>query len=352
LGSPDLYHYNDQGLNINPVGGWDIMENGGGHMLAYMKWKYTNHTWISTIPEITTTGTYTLNSLTSSANNCYKIASPNSAYEYFMVEYRNKSGTFEINIPGSGLIVYRIDTRTIGNSTGPPDEVYVYRPGGTTTVNGTPNNAFFSSTIGRTAINDNTDPSSFLQDGNTGGLSISNVTTAGTTISFNVTFPNSCTPPATQASVFTSAAITDNTMTLGWTRGSGTSVLVVAREGSAVTTDPVKGNTYIANAAFGSGTQIGSGNFVVYTGPAATANITGLTSGTTYHFAIYEYDASWYCYKTPALTGNASTTGAPPYCLAGATATSYEYISNVTIGSINQASVRGSSGYQNFAEWG
>lgn len=188
LGAPDLYHYVNQGVN-SPVGSWDLMDNGGGHMLAYMKWKYSQNTWISTIPAITVTGTYTLNPLTSSTNNCYKILSPNSTFEYFMVEYRNKTGTFETNIPGSGLIVYRIDTRVAGNSNGPPDEVYVYRPGGTTTLNGNPNNAFFSSTVFRTIINDATDPGSFLQNGSAGGLKISNVTTAGPTISFDVTFP-------------------------------------------------------------------------------------------------------------------------------------------------------------------
>jgi uncharacterized protein (TIGR02145 family)/M6 family metalloprotease-like protein len=188
LGAPDLYHYTNQGV-ISPARLWDIMDNGSGHMLAYMKWKYSNHTWITTIPEITMSGIYSLNPSTSSANNCYKIASPNSANEHFMIEYRNKTGTFESSIPGSGLIVYRIDTRYTGNANGPPDEVYVYRPGGTITVNGTPNDAFFSSTVGRIAINDITNPASFLQNGSAGGLNISNVSVAGTTITFKVTFP-------------------------------------------------------------------------------------------------------------------------------------------------------------------
>jgi len=311
LGSPDLYHYQDQGV-IKPVGNWDIMENGGGHMLSYMKWRYTDRTWISTIPEIISSGTYTLNPLTSSINNCYKIASPNSANEYFMVEYRKKTGTFETNIPGSGLIVYRIDTREFGNADGPPDEVYIYRPDGTLTVNGTPNNAFFSFTVGRTAINDATNPSSFLQDGSAGGLNISNVTSDGTTISFNVTFPNLCTPPSTQASAFTSSAITNTTMTTGWTRGNGTSVLVIARQGSAVNAFPVNGTTYTANATFGSGTQIGIGNYVVYKGIGTSVNLTGLTAGTTYHYAVYEYNTTSSCYKTPALTGGNATTICTP----------------------------------------
>ena len=34
LGAPDLYHYDDNGLNISPAGSWDLMESGGGHMGA------------------------------------------------------------------------------------------------------------------------------------------------------------------------------------------------------------------------------------------------------------------------------------------------------------------------------
>jgi M6 family metalloprotease-like protein len=343
LGSPDLYHYYTS-TEIYPVWYWDLMEAGSGHMLTYMKWKYSNYTWITTIPQITTTGTYTLNPVTSSTNNCYKIASPYSTDEYFMVEYRNKSGTFETNVPGSGLIVYRIDTRNTGNANGPPDEVYVYRPNGTPSANGTPSNAFYSSTVGRTAINDATNPNSFLQNGSGGGLNISNVTTAGATISFNVTIPVPCTPPTTQASAFTTSAITNTTMTAGWTRGNGNSVLVVASKGNAVSASPVNGNTYTANPAFGSGTQLGTGNYVVYNGTGNSVNITNLSEGSGYYFAIYEYSGT-YCYKTPALTGNATTIG---YCAAGSTSTIFEYISNVAIGSINNPSVRGTAGYQNF----
>ena len=66
------------------------MESGTGHMGAYMKWKYANAKWVTSIPEITVSGTYTLNPLTSSTNNCYKIASPYSDKEFFILEYRKK----------------------------------------------------------------------------------------------------------------------------------------------------------------------------------------------------------------------------------------------------------------------
>ena len=198
LGSPDLYRYYDN--TIEPVGPWDVMAyntNPPQHMGAYMKYKYGQ--WISSIPTITTSGTYSINPLTLSADNCYRINSPYSSTEYFVVEYRKWASTFENNVPGEGLLVYRIDTTTAGNAGGPPDEVYVYRPNGTLTQNGSMYSAHYSQSVGRTAINDSTNPSSFLSTGGKGGLDISNVGTAGDTISFTVSFGASLTVTAPAA---------------------------------------------------------------------------------------------------------------------------------------------------------
>jgi M6 family metalloprotease-like protein len=187
LGAPDLYHYTDDGFQ--PVYKWDIMEwdlNPPQHMGAYMKFRYG--AWISSIPEITSDGTYSLNPLTSPTNNCYKIASPCSPDEYFLVEHRRQTGTFESSLPGEGLLVYRINMTMDGegNRDGPPDEVYIYRPDGTTSENGSPALANFSQEVGRTNINDSTNPSSFLSNGKSGGLDISNIGSSGETISFDV----------------------------------------------------------------------------------------------------------------------------------------------------------------------
>jgi hypothetical protein len=107
------------------------------------------------------------------------------------VEFRKKTGTFESSIPGSGLLVYRIDTSVgDGNADGPPDEVYIYRPGGTTTVNGTVNSANFSTEVGRTRINSSTNPAPFLQDGSAGNLYLCEIgSSAGSTISFRKGLP-------------------------------------------------------------------------------------------------------------------------------------------------------------------
>ena len=136
-------------------------------------------------------------------------------------------------------------------------------------------------------------------------------------ITITYTIPSSCTSPATQASAFSSSAIAQTTATVGWTRGNGDNVLVVARAGAAVNADPASGTSYSANSAFGSGTQIGTGNFVVYNGAGNSVNLTGLTAGTTYHFAVYEYNTTGICYNTTELTGNLTTASAPSLTATG-----------------------------------
>jgi hypothetical protein len=161
-----------------------------------MKWRYGG--WIPSIPVISAPGTYTLAPLVSSGANCFAIASPLSlvypgvpSREFFVVEYRKKVGTFESSLPGEGLLVYRVNAALSGkgNWNGPPDELYLYRRGGTLAINGTPDSAAFSANTGRTAITDSTEPSSFLVDGTAGGLNISNVSFVGDSIRFTLNHP-------------------------------------------------------------------------------------------------------------------------------------------------------------------
>jgi len=196
LGAPDLYHYyTDQ--HLSPVGPWDLMEHGFVHMTAWMKWQYTNHTWIPEIPEITESGTYTLNPLTSPTNNCYKITFDEKPSEYFMLEYRKKEGLYDKNVPGSGLIIYRINTSgnlvNTGNANGKPDLLYVYRPYGTANSNGIVNRAFFSKESGRTEFGEGTDPYPFFSDGSKPVINITDISEAGETISFTVSFTKAAT---------------------------------------------------------------------------------------------------------------------------------------------------------------
>ena len=217
LGAPDLYHYSYSGPT--PVGIWDLMEGDvmpPQHCGAYMKMKYGH--WIDEIPEITQAGVYTLNPISSPSptNVAYKIQSddPN---QFYVLEYRDKTSLFESGLPGSGLLVYRIDTRFSGNasynpSTGIYDEIYIFRPGGSSSVNGNLYSAYFSSDVGRTEFSASTSAYPFLTDGTLDyNLRIYNVTNAGNTISFTYGSSSACEPPTNLI-----ASVENNNVTLSW----------------------------------------------------------------------------------------------------------------------------------------
>ncbi len=195
LGAPDLYHYENY-TDISSVGSWDLMCNNTTppqHMGMYMKMQYGK--WIDTIPEITEAGTYTLNSVGDSIhtlNQCYRIQSADPA-QWYMLEYRDNTELFETGLGGSGLLIYRIDSRYGGcaNFDGVNyfDEVYIFRPGGSDQFTGGHiSQAFFSANAGRTSFSANTDPYPWL----TGNvidttIEISNISQAGSAISFTYT---------------------------------------------------------------------------------------------------------------------------------------------------------------------
>ncbi|WP_418223319.1 cell wall-binding repeat-containing protein [Clostridium isatidis] len=188
---PDLYRYYKSG---SPVGEWDIMADSTGYgqlPLVYTRSLFGNLNL--NIKDITQDGVYTLKSSQSTNKNdviAFKINSPLSEKEYFMVEFRKQSGNWDSSLPGSGIIVYRINNIVdpwTGNRNGTPDHIYVFRPNeiNLNLGGGYISGAFLSKESGRTSI-DNL----FFSDGTSSGIKISNVGSAnGDTISFKVTFP-------------------------------------------------------------------------------------------------------------------------------------------------------------------
>ncbi len=242
LGAPDLYHYSFTGPT--PIGKWDLMQSQTTppqHMGAYMKYMYGN--WIDEIPEITEPGVYTLHDISSSTNNCYKIASPESN-QYYVLEYRKK--TVEAAIPGTGLLIYRINTDEVGygnrywDGETRFDEVYIFRPDGTTTAEGSINSAYFSADSDRTAFDATTNPKPFLIDGTVDdNLMISDISAAGETISFRV--ESACDTPANLT-----ASMSDNEVTLTWDAVEDIESYSVMRNG-VVVADNVSITTYVDN---------------------------------------------------------------------------------------------------------
>ena len=168
--------------------------------------------------------------------------------------------------------------------------------------NGTPNNAYFSSTVGRTAINDATNPSCFLQDGSAGGLNISSVTTAGATISFTVTFPL---PPV--APVAKSATnIAQTSFTANW-------------NSSATATG------YKLDVS----TNTGFTSFVTGYSDKDVSNVTnysvsGLSPKTQYYYRIRAYNQGGTSGNSNTIT--VTTFSNPPAAPAGVTAVSCNYL--------------------------
>ena len=187
--APDLYSYIIGPAAFSPLLSWDIMSSWGyGHMGAHMKEKYAE--WI-TIPEITSAGHYSLEPLASSKNCAYKIISPYSDDEYFVVEYRKKIGLYEGRLPNEGLLVTRINKSVTGNSNGMDEtdvEVYAIRGSHPEYEIGDIVNAPLTSDRNFTTMGEDTDPTLSLSDRNFSGITISNVGTCGDTIEFDVSY--------------------------------------------------------------------------------------------------------------------------------------------------------------------
>jgi len=125
-----------------------------------------------------------------------------------------------------------------------------------------------------------------------------NVTTAtGNPVSFLRTEPE----PSTQSSNISFTNIGATSLTINFSKGNGTSRIVVAKAGSSVDSNPVDGVAYTANNNFGGGSQIGSGNFVVGSGNSPIT-ITGLSLGTNYYFRIFEFNGSVSAYLNYKLS--------------------------------------------------
>jgi hypothetical protein len=133
------------------------------------------------------------------------------------------------------------------------------------------------------------------------------------------------TTPATQASNLTFGAVTATMEILNWASGDGANRIVVAKAGSAVTGVPVDGTAYTA-AAYGAGSTLSDGSYVVYNGNLATATVSGLSPSTTYYYAVFEYNGSGTTtkYLTTSPAANSQMTGAiTTYTWAGGASASW-----------------------------
>ena len=188
------------------------------------------------------------------------------------MEFRKKEGKYESLLPASGLIVQRIDTRYTGNSTGPPDEIYIFRKNGGLGIPGDINSAALSDLFSRNSFTDDTNPYAFFQDGSKTGINISNVISMGDSMTFSVNIDSpvdlSLTP------------VEDTKMTISWKCVGGKNFLVAA------STIP---ETLIprAGVAYSQGDTIGKLGIIVQNAPDKYLIHSGLESDQEYYYTVW-----------------------------------------------------------------
>lgn len=204
-GYPDLYR------NVgHPVGRWCIMSATDYRMLyplAYLRSAVSGWFSMSTVTQDTQGITLYAASKTDASTKdrqAIVLKTPYSDNEFFVVEYRYKSSDtseYDSSLHGTGLIVYRVNTAFNNNKLGPPDMVYVFRPGDYYVQNGGEYGdyegmlrSFLSAESGRTSYGSSdltktlTDNAITYSDGQNSGIVIENVGQAGDTITFDVSF--------------------------------------------------------------------------------------------------------------------------------------------------------------------
>ena len=114
--------------------------------------------------------------------------------------------------------------------------------------------------------------------------------------------PDTLILPPPQASALTvSPGGSAGTLALTWTPGPGSAgSLVVMRTNQFAIGEPIYGNTYSANAAYGSGQNLGNSNYVVYSGSGSSVTISNLIPGVLYYATVYSYSAGGATYNLQA----------------------------------------------------
>jgi hypothetical protein len=95
--------------------------------------------------------------------------------------------------------------------------------------------------------------------------------------------------------------------------GNGRGRFIIGRAGAPVNVNPADFSLYTEHTNFGSGQNMGNGNFAIAYTTTQAVTVQNLQPNTTYHFAVYEFNGyNQPLYLTPAATLNVTTTGVLP----------------------------------------
>jgi Secretion system C-terminal sorting domain len=148
----------------------------------------------------------------------------------------------------------------------------------------------------------------------------------------------------TISSTVSFSMITGSSMTINFTGGNGAARLVVMRLADPVVFVPDDGFNYSASSVFGNAASAFNQSRV-YNGTGNSVNVTGLSSGSTYHVAVFEYNDGGVVtarnYYTNSGTGNATTTIINEGLEITATNTLFKIDFDNTVARVNNGSFNG-----------
>jgi hypothetical protein len=132
------------------------------------------------------------------------------------------------------------------------------------------------------------------------------------------------TPPSAASGLVITENPAQTQATLTWVAGTNSdgsqaTSFVVMKAGSPVSAQPYFGILTSPNSVFGTGTDLGGGNFVVFRGVGNTVTVTGLKPGTIYYATVYMHSGSG---TTKSFNEVGSTSAStPPVVFTGISAT-------------------------------
>ena len=187
-----------------------------------------------------------------------------------------RSGSPVSTVPTDGAVYSASTTFGLGTQISPGEFVVYSGSANTISITGLNSNTTYYFSIYE--FNGNGCTANFLP-----GPANGNATTIGCVLAAEPTVASS------GLSVISSMS---NSLQLSWMRGNGAYCIVICRGGSMVTSAPVDGISYTANATYGLGSTTAAGDYIVYSGTGNIVNVLGLMPGTTYFFSVYEMNGA------------------------------------------------------------
>lgn len=166
----------------DPVNAWNMMTGASNTYGAYIIWSRLGFLSNDDVKVLHKNGTYRLNSLFSATpeNVAFRINSPKSSTEYFVLEYRSRHKTFEWWHNDEGLVVSLVNPCARGNARGDnnprPFELFYLRDN--------ENNILFKNI----SLNQQSTPRLALSDGTKAGFSLNNIRIENNQLVFDLVF--------------------------------------------------------------------------------------------------------------------------------------------------------------------